>query len=61
VAVEIWRFFKESKNDPMKGDVGKRINMETLGSHQVIDLTPILNLVALIFSIILCYLLFQAI
>ena len=39
----------------------KHINVEIYESNQVIDLTRIPNLVALIFSMILCYLLFQAI
>ena len=45
----------------MERDAGKYINVETSDSHQVIDLTHIPNLVALIFSIMLCLLLFQAI
>ena len=45
----------------MERDAGKYINVEIFDSHQVIDLTHIPNLVALILSIILCLLLFQAI
>jgi hypothetical protein len=45
----------------MERGVKKRINAEICDSHQVVDLTLILNLVALVFSMILCYLLFQAI
>ena len=41
--------------------MGKYINVEIFDSHQVIDFTHIPNLVALIFSMILCFLLFQAI
>jgi hypothetical protein len=44
----------------MGRDVGKYISVEILDSHHVIDLTHILNLVALILSMILCLLLFQA-
>ncbi|MBP1695750.1 MAG: hypothetical protein H6Q41_938, partial [Deltaproteobacteria bacterium] len=51
----------ESRGFPMGRNDGKHMNVETLDSHQVIDLTLVLNLVALIFSMILCYLLFQAI
>ena len=51
----------ESRGFPMGRNDGKHMNVETLDSHQVIDLTLILNLVALIFSMILCFLLFQAI
>jgi hypothetical protein len=45
----------------MGRDTGRYINVEICDSHQVIDLTHIPNLVALIFSIMLCLLLFQAI
>ena len=45
----------------MERDAEKYINVEIFDSHQVIDLTHIPNLVALIFSIMLCLLLFQAI
>jgi hypothetical protein len=45
----------------MGRNVRKHINVETCNSPQVIDLTLIANLVSLIFSMILCYLLFQAI
>ncbi len=45
----------------MGRNVRKQIKMETFNSPQVIDLTLIANLVSLIFSMILCYLLFQAI
>ena len=45
----------------MKRDAEKHINPEILDPHHVIDLTPILNLLALLLSIILCLLLFQAI
>jgi len=45
----------------MERDAGKHINLEILDPHHVIDLTPILNLLALLLSIILCLLLFQAI
>lgn len=51
----------ESRGFPMGRDDGEHMNVETLDSRHVIDLTLILNLVALIFSMILCYLLFQAI
>ncbi len=37
------------------------MNVETFTSNHVIDLTLVANLVVLIFSMILCYLLFQAI
>jgi hypothetical protein len=45
----------------MGRDTGKYINVEICESNQVTNLTRIPNLVALIFSIILCFLLFQAI
>ena len=44
----------------MGRDAGKYINLEIFDSHQVAGLTPIPNLVALIFSMILCFLLFLA-
>jgi len=45
----------------MGRDAGKNINVEIFDSHHLIDLTHIPNLIALIFSIILCFLLFRAI
>ena len=42
----------ESRGFPMGRDDGKHMNVKTLDSHQVLDLTLILNLVALIFSMI---------
>jgi hypothetical protein len=45
----------------MERDVEKHINLEILDPHHVIDLTQIPNLLALLLSIILCLLLFQAI
>ena len=51
----------DSRGFPMGREDGEHMNVETLDAHQVIDLTLILNLAALIFSMILCYLLFQAI
>jgi hypothetical protein len=41
--------------------MGKYINAETYELDQVTNLTRIPNLVALIFSMILCFLLFQPI
>jgi len=51
----------ELRGFPMEGDVRKYINVRIFDSHQVTNLTQIPNLVALIFSIIFCLLLFQAI
>ena len=45
----------------MERDAGEHINLEISDPHHVIDLTQILNLLALLLSIILCLLLFQAI
>jgi len=45
----------------MKRDDEKHINPEILDPHDVIDLIQILNLLALLLSIILCLLLFKAI
>ncbi len=39
---------------------GKYINVEIFDSHQAVDLTQMTNLVVLVFSIILCFLLFLA-
>jgi hypothetical protein len=45
----------------MERDARKHINLEILDPHHVIHLTQILNLLALLLSIIFCLLLFQAI
>jgi hypothetical protein len=51
----------ELRDFSMERDAEKHINLEILDLHHVIDLTQILNLLALLLSIILCLLLFQAI
>jgi hypothetical protein len=51
----------ELRGFSMERDVEKHINLEILDPHHVIDLTQIPNLLALLLSIILCLLLFQAI
>jgi len=48
------------KDFPMEREAGKYINVEIFDSHQVVDLTQMTNLVVLVFSIILCFLLFLA-
>jgi len=45
----------------MEKDAGKHINLEILDPYHVIDSTQILNLFALLLSIVFCLLLFQAI
>ena len=44
----------------MGREAGKYINVEIFDSHQAVDLTQMTNLVVLVFSIILCLLLFLA-
>ncbi len=44
----------------MQRQAGKYINVEIFASHQVVDLTQMTNLVVLVFSIILSFLLFLA-
>jgi hypothetical protein len=51
----------ELRGFSMERDAGKHINLEILDPHHVIDSTQIPNLLALLLSIILCLLLFQAI
>ena len=45
----------------MERDAEKHTTLEILNPHHVIYLTPILNFLALLLSIILCLLLFRAI
>ncbi len=44
----------------MKKEAGKYTHVEIFKSHQVADLTHMTNLVVLVFSMILCFLLFLA-
>ncbi len=57
------RFWNEDelRGFRMERDTERHINLETLDLHHVPDLAQILNLLALLLSIILCFLLFQAI
>jgi len=44
----------------MKKEAGKYTHVEIFEPHQAVDLTQMTNLVVLVFSMILCFLLFLA-